>query len=227
MLGTIVNSLTVILGCTIGLIVKNRLTTKISDTIMSGLALCTMYIGISGALNGGNTLIIVISIGIGGIIGEIIDIDNWLNNLGYYIERKFKRNKEDDVSIAEGFISSSLLFCVGAMTIVGALESGLRGNHELLFTKSILDGISAIIFTSSLGIGVIFSSITVFIYQGLITIGAGLLSGILSTEVITNMSSVGGVIILGLGLNMIGVTKIKIANLLPSIFLPILFQIFM
>lgn len=227
MLGTIVNSLTVILGCTIGLIVKNRLTTKISDTIMSGLALCTMYIGISGALNGGNTLIIVISIAIGGIIGEIIDIDKWLNNLGYYIERKFKRNKEDDVSIAEGFISSSLLFCVGAMTIVGALESGLRGNHELLFTKSILDGISAIIFTSSLGIGVIFSSITVFIYQGLITIGAGLLAGILGTEVITNMSSVGGVIILGLGLNMIGVTKIKIANLLPSIFLPILFQIFM
>ena len=223
MLGTIVNSLTVILGCTIGLIVKNRLTTKISDTIMSGLALCTIYIGISGALNGGNTLIIVISIAIGGIIGEIIDIDNWLNNLGYYIERKFKRNKEDDVSIAEGFISSSLLFCVGAMTIVGALESGLRGNHELLFTKSILDGISAIIFTSSLGIGVIFSSITVFIYQGSITIGAGLLAGILSTEVITNMSSVGGVIILGLGLNMIGVTKIKIANLLPSIFLPIFF----
>ena len=227
MLGTIVNSLTVILGCTIGLIVKNRLTTKISNTIMNGLALCTIYIGISGALSGGNTLIMVIAIAIGGIIGEIIDIDKCLNNLGYYIERKFKRNKEDDVSIAEGFISSSLLFCVGAMTIVGALESGLKGNHELLFTKSILDGISAIIFTSSLGIGVIFSSITVFIYQGLITIGAGFLAGILSTEVITNMSSVGGVIILGLGLNMIGVTKIKIANLLPSIFLPILFQIFM
>ena len=227
MLGTIVNSLTVILGCTIGLIVKNRLTTKISNTIMNGLALCTIYIGISGALSGGNTLIMVIAIAIGGLIGEIIDIDKCLNNLGYYIERKFKRNKEDDVSIAEGFISSSLLFCVGAMTIVGALESGLKGNHELLFTKSILDGISAIIFTSSLGIGVIFSSITVFIYQGLITIGAGLLAGILGTEVITNMSSVGGVIILGLGLNMIGVTKIKIANLLPSIFLPILFQIFM
>ena len=227
MLGTIVNSLTVILGCTIGLIVKNRLTTKISNTIMNGLALCTIYIGISGALSGGNTLIMVIAIAIGGLIGESIDIDKCLNNLGYYIERKFKRNKEDDVSIAEGFISSSLLFCVGAMTIVGALESGLKGNHELLFTKSILDGISAIIFTSSLGIGVIFSSITVFIYQGLITIGAGFLAGILSTEVITNMSSVGGVIILGLGLNMIGVTKIKIANLLPSIFLPILFQIFM
>lgn len=227
MLGTIVNSLTVILGCAVGLIVKNSLTTKISNTIMNGLALCTIYIGISGALSGGNTLIMVIAIAIGGIIGEIIDIDKCLNNLGYYIERKFKRNKEDDVSIAEGFISSSLLFCVGAMTIVGALESGLKGNHELLFTKSILDGISAIIFTSSLGIGVIFSSITVFIYQGLITIGAGFLAGILSTEVITNMSSVGGVIILGLGLNMIGVTKIKIANLLPSIFLPILFQIFM
>ncbi len=226
MLGTIVNSITVIVGCLVGLIVKGRLTEKISTTIMNGLALCTLYIGISGALNGGDTLIMIISVAIGALIGEIIDIDKWLNKLGYYLESKFKNKKESNISIAEGFITSSLLFCVGAMAIVGSLESGLRGNHDTLFTKSILDGISSIIFTSSLGIGVIFSAVTVFVYQGSITLGAGLLSGVLSTSVITNMSAVGGLLIIGLGLNMLGVTKIKIANLLPAIFLPIIFQIF-
>lgn len=226
MLGTIVNSIIVIVGCLVGLIVKGRLTEKISTTIMNGLALCTLYIGISGALNGGDTLIMIISVAIGALIGEIIDIDKWLNKLGYYLESKFKNKKESNISIAEGFITSSLLFCVGAMAIVGSLESGLRGNHDTLFTKSILDGISSIIFTSSLGIGVIFSAVTVFVYQGSITLGAGLLSGVLSTSVITNMSAVGGLLIIGLGLNMLGVTKIKIANLLPAIFLPIIFQIF-
>ena len=226
MLGTIVNSITVIVGCLVGLIVKGRLTEKISTTIMNGLALCTLYIGISGALNGGDTLIMIISVAIGALIGEIIDIDKWLNKLGYYLESKFKNKKESNISIAEGFITSSLLFCVGAMAIVGSLESGLRGNHDTLFTKAILDGISSIFFTSSLGIGVIFSAVTVFVYQGSITLGAGLLSGVLSTSVITNMSAVGGLLIIGLGLNMLGVTKIKIANLLPAIFLPIIFQIF-
>lgn len=227
MLGTIVNSIAVIVGCLVGLVVKGRLTEKISTTIMNGLALCTLYIGISGALNGGDTLIMIISVAIGALLGEIIDIDKLLNKLGYYLESKFKGKKENNISIAEGFITSSLLFCVGAMAIVGSLESGLKGNHDTLFTKSILDGISSIIFTSSLGIGVIFSAVTVLVYQGAITLGAGLLSGVLSTTVITNMSAVGGLLIIGLGLNMLGITKVKIANLLPAIFLPILFQVFM
>lgn len=226
MLGTIVNSISVIVGCLVGLLVKDRLTEKIGTTIMNGLALCILYIGISGALNGGDTLIMIISVAIGALIGEIIDIDKWLNKLGYYLESKFKSNKENDISIAEGFITSSLLFCVGAMAIVGSLESGLKGNHNTLFTKSVLDGISSIIFTSSLGIGVIFSSFSVFVYQGVITLAAEFLSGVLSTTVITNMSAVGGLLIIGLGLNMLGITKIKIANLLPAIFLPILFQLF-
>lgn len=226
MLGTIVNSIAVIVGCLVALIVKGRLTEKISTTIMNGLALCTIYIGISGALNGGDTLIMIISVAIGALFGEIIDIDKGLNKLGYYLESRFKGKKKNNISIAEGFITSSLLFCVGAMAIVGSLESGLKGNHDTLFTKSILDGISSIIFTSSLGIGVIFSAATVFLYQGVITLGAGLLSGVLSTAVITNMSAVGGLLIVGLGFNMLGITKIKIANLLPAIFLPIIFQLF-
>ena len=226
MLGTIVNSIAVIVGCLVGLVVKGRLNEKISITVMQGLALCTLYIGISGALKGENTLIMILSVAIGALIGEIIDIDKRLNNLGEYLESKFNSKKESNVSIAEGFVSASLLFCVGAMAIVGSLESGLSGNHNTLFTKSILDGISSIIFTSSLGIGVIFSSVAVFIYQGGITLGAGLLSGILNDMVIANMSAVGGLLIAGLAFNMLGVTKMRIANLLPAIFLPIIFQIF-
>ena len=226
MLGTIVNSIAVIVGCLVGLVVKGRLNEKISITVMQGLALCTLYIGISGALKGENTLIMILSVAIGALIGEIIDIDKRLNNLGEYLESKFNGKKESNVSIAEGFVSASLLFCVGAMAIVGSRESGLIGNHNTLFTKSILDGISSIIFTSSLGIGVIFSSVAVFIYQGGITLGAGLLSGILNDMVIANMSAVGGLLIAGLAFNMLGVTKMRIANLLPAIFLPIIFQIF-
>ena len=192
---------------------------------MKGLALCTMYIGISGALEGNDTLQMIISIAIGALIGEIIDIDKWLEKLGEFLESKFNKEGKSG-SIAQGFITSSLLFCVGAMAIVGSLESGLKGDNTTLFTKSILDGISSIIFTSTLGIGVIFSIGTVLIYQGGIAICAGMLSNVLSTTVITNMSAVGGLLILGLGLNMLGVTKIKIANMLPAIFIPIIFGLF-
>ena len=230
MLGTIVNALAIIGGCLVGLIVKGRLTEKISTTIMNGLALCVLYIGISGALKGQDTLQLIICIAVGALVGEIIDIDKKLNNLGDIIEKKInskKKNKtEEKISISEGFVTSSLLFCVGAMAVVGSLESGLQGNHTTLFAKSILDGISSIIFTSSLGIGVILSSIAVLIYQGSITLLAGGLSTILTDTVISNMSAVGSLLIVGLGLNMLGASKLKVANLLPAIFIPIIFGLF-
>ena len=231
MLGTIVNALAVIGGCIIGLIVKGRLTEKVSNTIMNGLALCVIYIGISGALKGDDALLIIICIAVGALIGEIIDIDKRLNSLGDYLEKKInlkrKDNSSDKVSISEGFVTSSLLFCVGAMAVVGSLESGLQGNHETLFAKSVLDGVSSIIFTSSLGIGVILSSVTILVYQGTITLLAGVLSSILTESVIANMSAIGSLLIMGLGFNMIGVSKIKVANLLPAIFLPIVIDIIM
>ena len=230
MLGTIVNVLAIIGGCLVGLIVKGKLTEKISSTIMNGLALCVTYIGISGALKGQDTLQIIICIALGSLIGEIIDIDKKLNDLGDMIEKKInskrKSNVHDKISIAEGFVTSSLLFCVGAMAVVGSLESGLKGNHSTLFAKSILDGVSSIIFTSSLGIGVILSSIAVLAYQGGITLLAGGLSTILTETIINNMSAVGSLLIVGLGLNMLGVSKIKVANLLPAIFIPIIFGLF-
>lgn len=231
MLGTIVNALAVIGGCIIGLIVKGRLTEKISNTIMSGLALCVLYIGISGALKGEDALLMIICIAVGAMIGEIIDIDKRLNNLGDYIEKKInsKKNdkKADKISISEGFVTSSLLFCVGAMAVVGSLESGLQGNHTTLFAKSVLDGVSSIIFTSSLGIGVMLSSVAILVYQGSITLLAGCLSSVLTDSVISNMSAIGSLLIMGLGTNMLGASKIKVANLLPAIFLPILIDIIM
>lgn len=231
MLGTIVNSLAIIGGCLIGLIVKGRLTEKISSTIMNGLALCVLYIGISGTLKGKDTLQIIICIALGALIGEIIDIDRRLNDLGNMIERKIngkrKNNSNDKISISEGFVTSSLLFCVGAMAVVGSLESGLQGNNSTLFAKSILDGVSSIIFASSLGVGVMLSSIAIFIYQGSITLLAGGLSTILTDNVISNMSAVGSLLIVGLGFNMLGISKIKVANLLPGIFLPIIFGFFL
>lgn len=226
MLGTIVNALAVIGGCIIGLIVKEKLTEKMSNTIMSGLALCVLYIGISGALKGQDTLIIIICIAVGALIGEIIDIDKRLNNLGNFIENKInlkKKNKDSEkISISEGFVTSSLLFCVGAMAVVGSLESGLQGNHSTLFAKSILDGVSSIIFASSLGIGVMLSSVAILVYQGSITLLAGCLSSVLTDTVIGNMSAIGSILIMGLGTNMIGASKIKVANLLPAIFLPMI-----
>lgn len=230
MLGTIVNSLSIICGCLVGLIVKGRLTEKISLTIMNGLALCVLFIGISGVLKGEDTLQIIICIAIGAFVGEIIDFDKKLNDLGDLIERKInnkrKNTSNEKISISEGFVTSSLLFCVGAMAVVGSLESGLQGNHTTLFAKSILDGVSSIIFASSLGIGVMLSSIAILIYQGSITLLAGGLSTILTDTVINNMSAVGSLLIVGLGFNMLGITKIKVANLLPAIFIPIIFGLF-
>lgn len=226
MLGTIVNSLTIIIGSIVGIIVKDKMNEKISNTIMSGLGLCVIYIGIEGALKIENTLIMVISIAVGALIGEIIDIDKALSNLGIIIEKKINK-KGSNVPIAEAYVTSTLLFCVGAMAIVGSLESGLNNNHSTLYAKSILDGVTSIVFAASLGIGVILSAVSVFIYQGSITLAAGFLATYLNDYTITNMSAVGSLLIIGLGLNVIGATKIKISNLLPSMLIAIILSFFM
>lgn len=222
MLGTLVNFSAIIIGSMLGLLLKNGVPEKLSNTIIHGLSLCVIFIGISGTIKGSNVLLIIISMVIGGLIGESIDLDNLLQKLGDKIEKRFK-NK--NVKISEGFVTASLLFCVGSMAIVGSLQSGLEGNHEILFAKSILDGVSSLIFASSLGIGVALSAISVLIYQGTITLCASLLRGVLTQSVITDMTAVGSLLIMGLGFNMLNVTKIKVANLLPAVFIPIIYQI--
>lgn len=221
MLGTIVNALAIIGGSLVGFILKGGIPKKINETIIKGLALCILVIGISGAIKSQNMLVVICSIVIGALIGEAIDIDARLFKLGDSIERKLQGKGG---KISEGFVTASLVYCVGAMAIVGSLNSGLKGDHSILFTKSVLDGISAIMFTSTLGIGVALSAIPVFLYQGIITIGASYLQGILTqTAIITEISVVGSVLIMGLGFNMLGLTKIKVANFLPAVIIPIIY----
>ena len=236
-LGVIVNGL-VIVGASFATLIlkkfimkfdKNNKVEKISDTIMSGLALCIIYMGISGALECQHVLICIISMVVGGLIGELIDIDKGLNSLGDKIEEKLNKGKTDvskeKVSISQGFVSASLLFCVGTMAVVGALNSGLFGNNDTLFAKSALDGVSSFLFSLTMGIGVLLSAVAVFLYEGIIACGAFLLKGVLSTAVITEMNAVGSLLILALGINMILKANIKVANLLPAMFVPIIFGI--
>lgn len=236
-LGVIVNGL-VIVGASFAALIlkkfimkfdKNNKVEKISDTIMSGLAFCIIYMGISGALECQYVLICIISMVVGGLIGELIDIDKGLNSLGDKIEEKLNKGKVDvskeKVSISQGFVSASLLFCVGAMAVVGALNSGLFGNNDTLFAKSALDGVSSFLFSLTMGIGVLLSAVAVFLYEGIIACGAFLLKGVLSTAVITEMNAVGSLLILALGINMILKANIKVANLLPAMFVPIIFGI--
>ena len=236
-LGVIVNGL-VIVGASFAALIlkkfimkfdKNNKVEKISDTIMSGLALCIIYMGISGALECQHVLICIISMVVGGLIGELIDIDKGLNSLGDKIEEKLNKGKTDvskeKVSISQGFVSASLLFCVGAMAVVGALNSGLFGNNDTLFAKSALDGVSSFLFSLTMGIGVLLSAVAVFLYEGIIACGAFLIKGVLSTAVITEMNAVGSLLILALGINMILKANIKVANLLPAMFVPIIFGI--
>jgi uncharacterized protein len=220
-LGTIVNALAIIGGSLFGFILKGGIPQKINETIMKGLALCILVIGVSGAIKSQNMLVVICSIVIGSLIGEAIDIDAKLFKLGNAIENRLQGKAG---KISEGFVTASLVYCVGAMAIVGSLNSGLKGDHSILFTKAMLDGISAIMFTSTLGIGVILSAISVFIYQGIITIGASYLQGILTQpSIITEISAVGSVLIMGLGFNMLGLTKIKVANFLPAVIVPIIY----
>lgn len=227
MFGTIINCIMVIVGSLIGLIFKKGLPERLGNTVMHGLALCVMYIGISGAFETNNVLISIISIAFGATIGELLNLDEKLNILGAKIEKLFNHNNNNDVTIAQGFVTASLLFCVGAMAIVGSIQSGMSGNHETLLAKSLMDGISSIVLSSTLGIGVMFSSILIFLYQGAITICSNFASILLNDAVIAEMTASGSLLIIGLSLNMLGVTKLKIMNYIPAVFIPIILCRFM
>ena len=223
MLGTIVNVIAIIAGGTVGLLLKGGIPQKFSDTVMKGLALSVLLVGIMNALKVNNLLLVIIAMVLGGILGEGFDIDRKLKTIGDTIGLKLK-GKGGRVS--DGFVTGSLLYCVGAMAIVGSLESGLSGNHQILYAKSVLDGISSIIFASTMGIGVILSAISVLLYQGAITFAAAALQPLLSETVKADMNSIGGLLIIGISLNMLEIHQLKVANLLPAIFIPLVYQLF-
>ena len=224
MIGVFANTATIIIGSIIGLLIKKGLSERIANAMTTATALAVVYIGIDGMLNGENTLILVLSMVIGGVIGTLLNLDGHLESLGNKIENKFSNGNG---KIADGFVSATLLFCVGAMTIVGSLQSGLSGNHEMLFTKSILDLISSIVLASTLGWGVMLAAVSVFAIQGSIVLLAQAVEPFLSTSVIAEMTCAGSVLILALALNMLGITKIKLMNFVPAIFIPIVLCLFM
>ena len=221
MTGVLVNTIAIIVGAVIGLFIKKGIPERISDTVMKGVGLCVMYIGWSGALECQNTIIMIISIVLGALIGEGIDIDRRFKLFSEKIESKMSKGNKK-VPFAEGFVSASLLFCVGAMAVVGSIQAGVDGNNETLFAKSLLDFIAAIIFASSMGIGVMFSSVSVFLYQGIIALCATSVGQLLTESIVSEMTAVGSILIFALGLNLIGLSKFKIMNYLPAIFIPII-----
>lgn len=222
MLGTIVNSLAIVAGALLGILLKKGIKDDYKTTIMDGISLTVIVIGIMGGIQSQNIILVISSIVIGSLIGEMIGIEKKLDNLGDKLQTTFGAR---DSNFSKGFVTASLVYCVGAMAIVGSLESGIQGNHQTLFAKSILDGISSIIFASTLGIGVAFSAVAVFLYQGTITLLAGSVKDLLTPEVINEMSSIGGILITAIGINVLGIKKIKVGNMLPAIFIPIIYYI--
>lgn len=223
MLGTIVNALAIIGGSLIGLLFSKGISKNYAEIILSGVGLSVILIGIKSALVSDNLMIVIFSVIIGAILGEWLKIETKLEALGRFLERKVTVKTENNRSFSKGFVTASLVFCVGSMAIIGSLESGLTGNHQTLFAKSILDGVTAIIFASAMGIGVMFSALAVFIYQGIITISATFMKDLLVPETIEQMTSVGGLLILAIGFNMLKITTIRVGNLIPAIFLPLLY----
>lgn len=227
MLGNNVNTIAIIIGSVVGLLLRNGLKEKYKTIVINGVGLCVLFIGISSTINGlldekSEPILFIISIVIGGLIGEAINIEGKLNKLGEYIESKFDG---ENSNIALGFVSASLLFCIGTMSIIGSLNSGLSNDHDILYAKSILDGVVSIILSSSLGIGVIFSSIIVFIYQGSIVLFAGVVEPFMTNDIIREISIVGGILITSLGLGLLEIKKIKTGNYLPAIFIPVIYYL--
>lgn len=236
--GTLVNAVAILVGSLLGMLLtwlaghfstllpagSTLLAERLKTIIMQGVALCVMYLGISGCLEGNNSLIAILSMVLGALIGELLDLDKRMRSLGDWVQKRTEHlvTNGGQASISEGFVTASLLFCVGAMAIVGALQDGLTGDHSTLFAKSLLDGISSIVFGASLGLGVAFSAVAILLYQGSISLMASFLQPYLGDAVIAEMTCVGSLLIVALSLNMLGLTKIKVMNLVPAIFLPIL-----
>lgn len=225
MLGVLVNTLAVILGSAVGLLFKKAIPEKVTGGVMTAIALCTVYIGVDGMLNGANILLIIIAMVLGAIVGFLLNIDGGIETLGKLVERRF--SKSETGAVARGFVTASLLFCIGAMTVVGSLNAGISGDNTLLFTKSLLDLISSVMLTVSLGVGVLCSAAFVLVFQGALVLLAQVLQPVLTDGAVAAMTCAGSLMILALGLNLLGITKIKVANYLPAlIFAPLLWWLF-
>ncbi len=227
LIGVFVNCAAIVIGTIIGLLFKKIINEKYKESIMHALGISVVYVGMSSAISSivtenTNSILFVVALVSGTLIGEILQIELFLENVGKWIESKF----EHSMSISRGFVAASLIFCIGAMSILGSIDSGLLGNHTTLYIKSFLDFCIALILSTTLGIGVAFSAIAVFIYQGSITLFSSTLQHFITPDMIHEINLVGGILISIIGLNLLSITKIKVGNMLPSILIVILYCMF-
>lgn len=223
MYGTIVNSFAIIVGSIVGVLFQHKFPKKIQLIVFQGLGLSTILIGLQMALKVENVLTLIFSLLIGGIIGESLNLDLQMEKFGNWLKSKVK---SEDTQFTDGFVAASVLFCVGAMAILGSLDEGIRGDRTVLFTKSILDGFAAIALSASMGIGVAFSAIPIFLYQGAITLLSSYTHNFFTPLMIHQLTAVGGLLIVGISFNLLEIKKIKVTNLLPSLILTVLFSLF-
>lgn len=226
MIGTLVNVAAIIAGSLLGLLLRKGFPEKMKTTVTTGMGLCVILIGLQGALTTGNVLLVILSVVLGSIIGVALKIEERLDKLGLSLQKKFAAKDGND-NFAKGFVTATLIYCVGAMAIVGSIDSGLRGNHDTLYAKSLLDGVMSIALSSTMGIGVMLSAVAVLIYQGSIALLAQLVAPLLTDVMINEMSAVGGLLIVGIGFNMFRKEHIPVGDMLPAIFLPLILTLFM
>ncbi len=221
MIGTLVNVAAIVIGSALGVLLKRGISEKAQKVVLQGIGMCVLVIGIMSAITTQNALLLVISVSLGGFLGTLIGIERRLDAWGERTQKRFHR--EGSVPFAEGLVTATITFCVGAMAILGSVESGLNHNYELLFIKSALDGFFAMLLATTFGFGVALSAVPVFIYQGAITLGAGVLAPLLTDTMMTEVSAVGGVLIVGIGINLLGLKKIHVGDMLPAVLIPPLY----
>ncbi|MDO4750268.1 MAG: DUF554 domain-containing protein [Eubacteriales bacterium] len=222
MIASVINALLVAVGSAVGLLFKNRIHESSSRYIMVGLGLCVFAIGVDSTLKSEDTLCVIICMVLGILLGEALRIEDHLDQLGETLKKRF--SGKENSRFTEGFMTATLLFCVGSMAIVGSLEAGINGNYSIILSKSVIDCVTAVTFAAAMGVGVVFSAFTVLIYQGLITLLAIWVGPFLPEAVILEMSGVGGLLIVGLSINMLGLmgeNRVRVGNMLPAVFLPI------
>ncbi len=224
--GVLANAALVIVGTLAGCVFRGEMLRRIGERVRQAFAFFVMVLGIGGAIGIDRPIFVLVSLIIGISIGEILDIDDKFNRLGGFLQRKFAKNQEGD-SFAKGFVTASLLFCIGSMTIMGALQSGLENEHSIYLTKGVLDGVTAATYAMSSGISVAFSAICVLVYQGLLTLFASFLQPVLSPEIITISTQIGSLSLIGIALGMLEIKEVKVANFLPAMFIPMIWQAIM
>lgn len=221
--GVLINAAAVAAGGGLGTLGGRFMPEKMKQTVLAATGLVSIGIGISGAIGSSNQLIPILSLVIGSVIGELLHIEDGVTRAGDWLQKRFGKSG----SITEGFVTGSLVFAVGAMAVMGSLESGLKNDHTILMTKSVIDMAGSVAFAGSLGIGVAFSALSILVLEGTVTLLASLLTGVLTDAVITEISVTGSLIIIGVGLNVLGLTKLRIMNMTPALLLPILLCRFM